>query len=143
MIRRPPRSTLFPYTTLFRSLGVGGRSGRNRGDRADQSRHQDEDGRPSASEDGDDDRHPSGEHRADDGHHADDDAASAAALPLLQQAVDKLSGVGYPTEACANYNLGYTLLQLGQCSEAVPHLETAPQLEPQRHEPRDALKSTK
>src|SRR3712207_7210751 len=28
MIRRPPRSTLFPYTTLFRSLaGVGVRSG--------------------------------------------------------------------------------------------------------------------
>src|SRR2546427_12743297 len=25
MIRRPPRSTLFPYTTLFRSLHVGGR----------------------------------------------------------------------------------------------------------------------
>src|SRR3712207_7959651 len=24
MIRRPPRSTLFPYTTLFRSQGVGG-----------------------------------------------------------------------------------------------------------------------
>src|SRR6202453_1809891 len=24
MIRRPPRSTLFPYTTLFRSLGAGG-----------------------------------------------------------------------------------------------------------------------
>src|SRR5438309_6007240 len=23
MIRRPPRSTLFPYTTLFRSLGLG------------------------------------------------------------------------------------------------------------------------
>src|SRR3712207_7945976 len=23
MIRRPPRSTLFPYTTLFRSLGMG------------------------------------------------------------------------------------------------------------------------
>src|SRR2546422_4821471 len=31
MIRRPPRSTLFPYTTLFRSLEAGGRSqvGRN------------------------------------------------------------------------------------------------------------------
>src|SRR5256885_12091265 len=32
MIRRPPRSTLFPYTTLFRSLGGYGRarfSGRN------------------------------------------------------------------------------------------------------------------
>src|SRR3989449_11725476 len=24
MIRRPPRSTLFPYTTLFRSLGIQG-----------------------------------------------------------------------------------------------------------------------
>src|SRR5688572_31557207 len=24
MIRRPPRSTLFPYTTLFRSFGGGG-----------------------------------------------------------------------------------------------------------------------
>src|SRR3712207_8708757 len=24
MIRRPPRSTLFPYTTLFRSHGAGG-----------------------------------------------------------------------------------------------------------------------
>src|SRR2546425_1825241 len=24
MIRRPPRSTLFPYTTLFRSVHVGG-----------------------------------------------------------------------------------------------------------------------
>src|SRR2546427_7476615 len=30
MIRRPPRSTLFPYTTLFRSLqGSGGIGGRN------------------------------------------------------------------------------------------------------------------
>src|SRR5258708_40180513 len=35
MIRRPPRSTLFPYTTLFRSLirthglGSGGRRGRS------------------------------------------------------------------------------------------------------------------
>src|SRR5258707_11926479 len=26
MIRRPPRSTLFPYTTLFRSLSVDGES---------------------------------------------------------------------------------------------------------------------
>src|SRR3712207_7157633 len=28
MIRRPPRSTLFPYTTLFRSRGGGGGGGR-------------------------------------------------------------------------------------------------------------------
>src|SRR3712207_7414021 len=27
MIRRPPRSTLFPYTTLFRSQGDGGNGG--------------------------------------------------------------------------------------------------------------------
>src|SRR3712207_7912720 len=40
MIRRPPRSTLFPYTTLFRSLaGVGlvGRSLEDKG--AERSRH--------------------------------------------------------------------------------------------------------
>src|SRR3712207_8780423 len=31
MIRRPPRSTLFPYTTLFRSAGAGAaRSGNGR-----------------------------------------------------------------------------------------------------------------
>src|SRR2546430_10402381 len=29
MIRRPPRSTLFPYTTLFRSFGTRGSSGAN------------------------------------------------------------------------------------------------------------------
>src|SRR5258708_29498539 len=28
MIRRPPRSTLFPYTTLFRSLEFGAHAGR-------------------------------------------------------------------------------------------------------------------
>jgi len=61
------------------------------------------------------------------------------ALPLLRQSVVKLSGVGYPTEAYANYNLGYTLLQLGRCDEAIPYLEQAKRLEPQRHEPKDAL----
>src|SRR5438128_8812143 len=34
MIRRPPRSTLFPYTTLFRS-GVGGGTLRQDGQRQD------------------------------------------------------------------------------------------------------------
>ena len=61
------------------------------------------------------------------------------ALPLLRQAVTKLRGVGYPSEAYANYNLGYTLLQLGRCSEAIPYLQQAQRLEPQRHEPKDAL----
>src|SRR3712207_7900813 len=36
MIRRPPRSTLFPYTTLFRS--VGGRSSSAGADRAAEER---------------------------------------------------------------------------------------------------------
>src|SRR2546422_7814999 len=31
MIRRPPRSTLFPYTTLFRSIGLGSPLMRNDG----------------------------------------------------------------------------------------------------------------
>src|SRR2546427_9927551 len=44
MIRRPPRSTLFPYTTLFRSLQSGTRAPLERPavritDIADQSRH--------------------------------------------------------------------------------------------------------
>src|SRR2546427_4019754 len=34
MIRRPPRSTLFPYTTLFRSMGVGPGERERRRDRA-------------------------------------------------------------------------------------------------------------
>src|SRR5260221_8487692 len=33
MIRRPPRSTLFPYTTLFRSRRSGGRVARREGGR--------------------------------------------------------------------------------------------------------------
>jgi tRNA A-37 threonylcarbamoyl transferase component Bud32 len=58
----------------------------------------------------------------------------AGALPLLQAAVQKLSGVGPgdPYEAYANFNLGYTLLQLGRCGDAVPYLQHAKELEPQR-----------
>src|SRR3989442_8424650 len=37
MIRRPPRSTLFPYTTLFRSIADHGRPALDLG-RADQAR---------------------------------------------------------------------------------------------------------
>src|SRR3712207_8067731 len=33
MIRRPPRSTLFPYTTLFRSPGQAGAEARRQADR--------------------------------------------------------------------------------------------------------------
>ena len=65
------------------------------------------------------------------------------ALPLLQSAVQKLNGVGYPTEAYANYNLGYTLLQLGRCDEAIPYLKKARKLEPERSEPGQALARAK
>jgi eukaryotic-like serine/threonine-protein kinase len=66
----------------------------------------------------------------------------AGALPLLQQSVAKLRGAGPsdPYEAYANYNLGYTLLRLGQCSDAIPYLERAAALEPQRPEPGKAIK---
>src|SRR2546425_1826432 len=39
MIRRPPRSTLFPYTTLFRSGRERERDSGRRGDRRDRSSH--------------------------------------------------------------------------------------------------------
>src|SRR5260221_6757832 len=42
MIRRPPRSTLFPYTTLFRSRGAAAGLGR-RGRRNPQTRQRDRD----------------------------------------------------------------------------------------------------
>src|SRR3712207_8156702 len=39
MIRRPPRSTLFPYTTLFRSLKDPGRSAIHKGAKLAQERN--------------------------------------------------------------------------------------------------------
>jgi tetratricopeptide (TPR) repeat protein len=65
----------------------------------------------------------------------------AAALPLLQQAVQALQGQNTLTAGYANYNLGVTLIALGQCSEAMPYLETALQIEPESREVADALKS--
>jgi tRNA A-37 threonylcarbamoyl transferase component Bud32 len=64
------------------------------------------------------------------------------AIPLLQQAVQMLGGTGPadPYEAYANYNLGYAFYRSGRCSEAVPYLQRAEELEPQRHEPRQLLK---
>src|SRR2546429_1402840 len=39
MIRRPPRSTLFPYTTLFRSVAREGERRPGRADEAHRARH--------------------------------------------------------------------------------------------------------
>lgn len=57
-----------------------------------------------------------------------------AALPLLQLAVPALEGVGPddPYEAYASYNLGFTLLQLGRCDEAIPLLEHSDELQDDR-----------
>src|ERR1051325_11843783 len=48
MIRRPPRSTLFPYTTLFRSLRVAERSPTQRTSRPCRDRIAKEPGKPGA-----------------------------------------------------------------------------------------------
>ena len=62
------------------------------------------------------------------------------ALPLLQQAVQGLQGQTSDVNAgYANYNLGVTLMALGQCQAAIPYLDAAKQLEPDRHEVDQAL----
>ena len=63
------------------------------------------------------------------------------ALPLLQQAVPALAGAGPEDlyEGYADYNLGYTLLQLGECKDAKHYLVRAKRLEPDRTEVDAAL----
>jgi TolA-binding protein len=62
----------------------------------------------------------------------------AGALPSLRRAVADLRGAGPgdPFEAYANYNLGYTLLQLGHCGSAIAPLERAQRLETSPSVPR-------
>jgi serine/threonine-protein kinase len=62
----------------------------------------------------------------------------AGALQPLEQAVADLRGAGPsdPYEAYANYNLGYTLVELGRCGEAIAPLERAHQLETSPSVPR-------
>ena len=67
----------------------------------------------------------------------------STALPLLQDAVRQLSGRGDLAEAYAAYNLGYTLMQLGHCSEALQYLEESRAIQPQRREVKDAIKQAK
>ncbi len=65
----------------------------------------------------------------------------AAALPLLQQAVQELQGQSSTVAGYANYNLGITLIALGQCDAAKPYLDAAQHIEPGRHEVHDAKKA--
>jgi serine/threonine-protein kinase len=67
----------------------------------------------------------------------------AGALPLLQQAVPALQGTGPgdPYEGYANYNLGYTLTQLGRCDDAMTYLQNADRLEPHNKDVHKAIKS--
>jgi tetratricopeptide (TPR) repeat protein len=65
------------------------------------------------------------------------------ALPLLQDAAQRLQGQGNLSEAYTDYNLGYTLMQLGNCSEALTWLERSKALQPSRKEVKDAIKQAR
>jgi predicted Ser/Thr protein kinase len=58
----------------------------------------------------------------------------AGALPLLQQAVQKLDGTGSLAEAYADYNLAYTEYELGRCSDVVPLLDDSEAIQGHRTE---------
>src|SRR5262245_40326699 len=53
----------------------------------------------------------------------------AGALPLLEQAVQKLDGTGKLYEAYAKYNLAYTRYQLGNCDGVLALLDQAEAIE--------------
>jgi eukaryotic-like serine/threonine-protein kinase len=57
------------------------------------------------------------------------DGDYAGALPLLEQAVQKLDGTGMLAEAYAKYNLAYTRFQLGDCTDVLTLLDEAEAIE--------------
>jgi serine/threonine protein kinase len=58
----------------------------------------------------------------------------AGALPLLEQAVAKLSGTGERVEAYALYNLAYTRFQLGRCDGVLEMLDRSESIQGHREE---------
>jgi tRNA A-37 threonylcarbamoyl transferase component Bud32 len=58
----------------------------------------------------------------------------AGALPLLEQAVQKLRGSGALTEAYADYNLAYTRFALGRCDGVVDLLNGSESIQGHRKE---------
>jgi eukaryotic-like serine/threonine-protein kinase len=65
------------------------------------------------------------------------------ALPLLESAVSQLRGRQDLANAYANYNLGVTLMQLGNCGGAMQYLQTSLSLQPDRREVKDAIKQAR
>jgi serine/threonine-protein kinase len=58
----------------------------------------------------------------------------AGALPLLEQAVQKLQGTGSLTEAFASYNLAFTRFQLGNCDGVLELLDRSETIQGHRKE---------
>ncbi|MFL5944095.1 MAG: serine/threonine-protein kinase [Gaiellaceae bacterium] len=58
----------------------------------------------------------------------------AGALPLLEQAVQKLTGTNTLTEAYAKYNLAYTRYHLGNCSGVLELLDSSESIQGHRSE---------
>src|SRR6185436_13608575 len=62
------------------------------------------------------------------------DGDYAGALPLLERAVQKLSGTGSLAEAYASYNLAYTRFQLGNCDGVLELLDRSEAIQGHRSE---------
>ncbi len=58
----------------------------------------------------------------------------AGALPLLQQAVQQLTGTGSTDEAYADYNLAYSTLAVGRCTNVLSLLDRSQSLQGHRPE---------
>jgi tRNA A-37 threonylcarbamoyl transferase component Bud32 len=58
----------------------------------------------------------------------------AGALPLLEQAVEKLQGVGSLDEAYASYNLAFTRMALGNCDGVLDLLDRSESIQGERKE---------
>lgn len=65
------------------------------------------------------------------------------ALPLLQDAANKLQGQGNLAEAYTDYNLGYTLMRLGNCTSAMTWLQRSLALQPHRSQVGDAIRQAR
>jgi tetratricopeptide (TPR) repeat protein len=67
------------------------------------------------------------------------DGDYAGALPLLEQAVQKLQGTGSLDEAYADYNLAFTRFALGRCDGVLDLLDRSESIQGHR-EPIDRLR---